>query len=414
MKYFDLLNLKSKYTQVLQQIVAMEEQDTKNIYLSECAQNVSKLFASYYFDKKATTIIYITPSIYEASRAYEILLDMLGTDKVSFFPVEEFISSELVATSEAFRLARMLTIYHIVNEIPQVIVTNTEGLTRQLMPKSKLKEAILRYRTNDSVKREDLIENLIIRGYKKVSITSTSGTFSVRGSLIDVFPINENQPIRINFFDDEIETIKKIDVETQMSTEKIHEIEIFPLYEIYYEKSQIEDIKKRILKENQLSDRIHIALENIENYQNLEQLYMYMPYITNCYQPLIRLIEKPICFYEDYQSCIEHEKAMMMEISEYLIQTKAKVEQHFFVELKEVLYDSKLNIFTSLFRNALHDVKLDYHYPLETLNCFEYNNNIKSMLEDLKANANKCYLVTHTDEKKLMFLQETFKANNIN
>lgn len=85
MKYFDLLNLKSKYTQVLQQIVAMEEQDTKNIYLSECAQNVSKLFASYYFDKKATTIIYITPSIYEASRAYEILLDMLGTDKVSFF-----------------------------------------------------------------------------------------------------------------------------------------------------------------------------------------------------------------------------------------------------------------------------------------------------------------------------------------
>ena len=159
MKYFDLLNLKSKYTQVLQQIVAMEEQDTKNIYLSECAQNVSKLFASYYFDKKATTIIYITPSIYEASRAYEILLDMLGTDKVSFFPVEEFISSELVATSEAFGLARMLTIYHIVNEIPQVIVTNTEGLTRQLMPKSKLKEAILRYRTNDSIKREDLIEN---------------------------------------------------------------------------------------------------------------------------------------------------------------------------------------------------------------------------------------------------------------
>ena len=180
-----------------------------------------------------------------------------------------------------------------------------------------------------------------------------------------------------------------------------------------YEKSQIEDIKKRILKDNELSDRISIALENIENYQNLEQLYMYMPYIANSYQPLIRLIEKPICFYEDYQSCLEHEKAMMIEISEYLIQTKAKVEQNFFVQLKEVLYDSKLNIFTSLFRNALNDVKLDYHYPLETLNCFEYNNNIRSMLEDLKANINKRYLITHTDEKKLMFLQETFKANNI-
>lgn len=67
------------------------------------------------------------------------------------------------------------------------------------MPKSKLKEAILRYRTNDSVKREDLIENLIIRGYKKVSITSTSGTFSVRGSLIDVFLLMKINPFELIF-----------------------------------------------------------------------------------------------------------------------------------------------------------------------------------------------------------------------
>ena len=76
MKYLDLVNLKSKYTQVLKQIVLIEENETKNIYLSECAQNVSKLFASYCFEKKATTILYITQSIYEASKAYEILLDI--------------------------------------------------------------------------------------------------------------------------------------------------------------------------------------------------------------------------------------------------------------------------------------------------------------------------------------------------
>lgn len=52
MKYLDLVNLKSKYTQVLKQIVLIEENETKNIYLSECAQNVSKLFASYCFEKK--------------------------------------------------------------------------------------------------------------------------------------------------------------------------------------------------------------------------------------------------------------------------------------------------------------------------------------------------------------------------
>ena len=254
--------------------------------------------------------------------------------------------------------------------------------------------SMLVLRKAEHFKRDILLEKLVSMQFVRNNINFERGTFRVKGDNVDILPTSEsNNGIRVTFFDDEIEAIKKIDVETQMSTEKITEIEIFPLYEIYYEKSQIEDIKKRILKDNELSDRISIALENIENYQNLEQLYMYMPYIANSYQPLIRLIEKPICFYEDYQSCLEHEKAMMIEISEYLIQTKAKVEQNFFVQLKEVLYDSKLNIFTSLFRNALNDVKLDYHYPLETLNCFEYNNNIRSMLEDLKANINKRYLI---------------------
>ena len=90
-----------------------------------------------------------------------------------------------------------------------------------------------------------------------------------------------------------------------------------------------------------------------------------------------------------------------------------KAEKNFFIELKDVLYDSKMNIFTSLFRNALNDIVLDLHYPLDTLNCFEYNNNIRSMIADLKTNLEKKYLITHIDEKKLLFIKETFDANNI-
>ncbi len=413
MKYLDLVHFDAQYAKIIQQIVNLEVDKTLNIYLSECAQNVTKLFTSYLFNKKNQTIIYVAQSVYEASRAYEVLSDILGTDKVSFFPVEEFVSSELVATTAAFRLARMLTIYHIINEIPQVIVTNTEGLTRQLFSKESLKKAILTYHQNDVINRDTLIKDLVIRGYKKVAITSTSGTFSVRGSLIDVFPINEDQPIRISFFDDEIETIKKIDVNTQLSIQKILSVEIFPLYEIYYEQNQIEQIKEAILAKNELTDHIKIALENLENYQNMDQLYMYIPYIAKVYQPFIRLINQPICIYEDYQGCLEHEKAMMIEISEYFAQNHIKAEKNFFIEFKDVLYDSKMNIFTSLFRNALNDIVLDLHYPLDTLNCFEYNNNIRSMIADLKTNLEKKYLITHIDEKKLLFIKETFDANNI-
>ncbi len=414
MKYLDLLKLKTPYSKAYNEIIGIDSSKTTNIYLSECAINLSRMLAVGYFESKKQNLIYITQSIYEASKAYESLSDMAGSENVSFFPVEEFISSELVATSDAFRLARMLTIYNIVNDIPQIIVTNTEGLTRQLMDKDHLKQAILKYEVSSKIDRNQLVEELIIRGYKKVAITSCAGSFSVRGSLIDVFPINEDTPFRINFFDNEIETIKKINVETQMSISKVEKIDIFPLYEVYYPKEDISKIKERIKKELTLTDKVKTALENLENYQNLEQLYIYLPYLCDNYQPFIRLFDQPICVYEDYQGCLEHEKAMLVEISEYLTKVGHKVKDDFFVNLSDVLYDANINIFTSLFTKSLNNIKLDYHFTLDTTNCFEYNNNIRSMIEDLKVDKAKRFLITHIDEAKLSFLEETFLAHGIN
>ncbi len=413
MKYLSLLKRKSKYQQVFDELLNLKLDTTKNIYISECANNLSKLFATGLFLEKNQNVIYVTSSIYEASRAYEIICDMVGTDNVSFFPVEELISSELVATSEAFRLARMLTIHNVVNNIPQIIVTNTEGITRQLMSKDKLLKSNINIKVNDIYDRDRLIEDLVIRGYKKVTITSTRGTFSVRGSLIDVYPINENNAYRINFFDNEIETIKKINLETQMSIGKVNELNIFSLYEVFYDQNIIPSIKERIIKDKGINEKTSFALESIENYQNLEQLYMYLPYLTDTYQPFISLVNNPICIYEDYNSCLEHEKATFVEISEYFLNNKNTNDDNFFTKLIDIMYLSNMNIYTSIFTSSLNDIKLDKHYSVETSNSFEYNNNIRSMLEDLKINHNKKYLITHVDTKKLEFLEETLTSNNI-
>ena len=85
MEYLSLLKRKSKYTSVYNELLNIKQDNTKNIYISECAHNLSKLITSGLFKEKNQNIIYITSSIYEASRAYEILCDMIGTDFVSFF-----------------------------------------------------------------------------------------------------------------------------------------------------------------------------------------------------------------------------------------------------------------------------------------------------------------------------------------
>lgn len=414
MKYLDILEKNKNIKGIFEEILSVPlEEENKNIYLTECASNVSKMLACYLFQEKRQTIIYVTSSIYEASRAYDIICDMIGTDNVSFFPTEEFISSELIATSEAFRLARMLTIQSILNHIPQIIVTNVEGMTRQLMSSEKLKESILHFEKGMVTSRDQLIHDLVIRGYKKTTITSLSGTFSVRGSLIDVFPINCQMPIRISFFDNEIENIKQINLETQMSIGSIDDVTIYPLYEMFYDEKEIESIKNKIIKHTEYTDKIKLDIESIENYQNIDQLYIYLPYICEKYQPFYELVQANVCIFEDFQACLEHEKAMNLEISDYLSKQKNVAKKEFFVSLYQGLCFSQMNIFTHIFTTSLLDIKLYKHYSLETSNAFEYSNNMKTMLADILSSPYKTFLVTHLDDKKVSFLEETFHSNHI-
>ena len=182
---------------------------------------------------------------------------------------------------------------------------------------------------------------------------------------------------------------------------------------MFYDEKEIEKIVKRIKSKNIITEKIQRDIESIENYQNLDQLYTYLPDICEEYQPFYQLIENNICIYEDYASCLEHEKAMNVEISDYFTINKRHINKDFFVTLQQALYFARLNIFTSVFRSSLVDIKLDQHIPLNTSNCYEYNNNIRTMLEDIKLNKEKTYLITHIDDKKLKFIEETFNSNQI-
>ena len=182
---------------------------------------------------------------------------------------------------------------------------------------------------------------------------------------------------------------------------------------MFYDEKEIEKIVKRIKSKNIITEKIQRDIESIENYQNLDQLYTYLPDICEEYQPFYQLIENNICIYEDYASCLEHEKAMNVEISDYFTINKRYINKDFFVTLQQALYFARLNIFTSVFRSSLVDIKLDQHIPLNTSNCYEYNNNIRTMLEDIKLNKEKTYLITHIDDKKLKFIEETFNSNQI-
>ena len=411
MNILNFLEQKAKYMKVINSI--LNQNSNQNIYVGNAACNLSRMLAALTYQKTNQNIIYVTENIYEASKAYETFCDLLEEDKVSFFPVEEFISSELVASSLTFRLARMLTIHNIVENNPKLIVTCTEGITKQMMSKEKIKASTIKLHVGQVIKLNKLVEQLVIRGYKKVSITEELGTFSVRGSIVDIYPINSDSVYRINFFDDEIETIKKVNIETQMSEGKTSDIYIFPLYEMYYSEEEIENIEKNILKEHKLTEKVEKDLRRIKNYNELDQLNIYLPYIDPNYLPFIQLFNQPICFYEDINNIISHQKAQITEITEYLLNVKYKIHNDFFISIEDVLKLGYQNIFLQENISSLNDIKLDNLFDLMTGSNFDYNNNIKLVIEDIKINKDKTYIITHFDEKKLSFLKDVFENNQI-
>lgn len=411
MNILNFLEQKAKYMKVINSI--LNQNSNQNIYVGNAACNLSRMLAALTYKKTNQNIIYVTENIYEASKAYETFCDLLEEDKVSFFPVEEFISSELVASSLTFRLARMLTIHNIVENNPKLIVTCTEGITKQMMSKEKIKASTIKLHVGQVIKLNKLVEQLVIRGYKKVSITEELGTFSVRGSIVDIYPINSDSVYRINFFDDEIETIKKVNIETQMSEGKTSDIYIFPLYEMYYSEEEIENIEKSILKEHKLTEKVEKDLRRIKNYNELDQLNIYLPYIDPNYLPFIQLFNQPICFYEDINNIISHQKAQITEITEYLLNVKYKIHNDFFISIEDVLKLGYQNIFLQENISSLNDIKLDNLFDLMTGSNFDYNNNIKLVIEDIKINKDKTYIITHFDEKKLSFLKDVFENNQI-
>lgn len=410
MNILNYLNKQNKYQTILKKI-----ENKQNIYIGNIASNAIKYLTSLAFENKNKSIIYVCENIYEASKSFETLVDILGTDKVSFFPVEELISLDIVASSQTFRLARMMTIANIIKKIPQVIVTNVEGVCKNVISKELLDKSIVNLKKNDIINIDALARELTIRGYKKTAIVETVGSFAKRGSIIDIYPINEASPIRINFFDNEIETIKVIDLELQLSKEQIDSIEIYPMYDIYYQEKNIDSIKERFnqsnLEKNESLDKI---ISNIENYNNIEQLYIYLPIIDPNYIHFIDLFEEPICVYENYKQLKEHELKATQETFNYLKSQKKESLHKYFVNLDDIVNKSYINLFTSNFMPTLHDIYLNYLIDFKTSNSLEYNNNLKALFDNISLNLEKTYILTHTDLLKLKYLEEILNYRNIN
>ena len=118
--------------------------------------------------------------------------------------------------------------YHSGSADKLVIVTYPSALDEAVPAPSSIKESLLKLNVGDEVSHESIVESLFASGFERVDFVAEPGQFAIRGAIVDIFSYSYNDPFRISFFGDEIETINIFDCNTQLSKEKVVSAEIYP------------------------------------------------------------------------------------------------------------------------------------------------------------------------------------------
>ena len=123
---------------------------------------------------------------------------------------------------------RLRTLYRLPNEHNAILITTASALMQKLPPHHFIQQQALFIQTGDQLNPGTFAEHLEQSGYQRVSQVTEPGEFAIRGNIIDLFPMGAFQPYRLDLFDDEIDTIRTFDPETQRSETQLEKIELLP------------------------------------------------------------------------------------------------------------------------------------------------------------------------------------------
>ncbi|MCB1757744.1 MAG: transcription-repair coupling factor, partial [Gammaproteobacteria bacterium] len=143
----------------------------------------------------------------------------------------ETLPYDLISPHQDIISERIRSLYLLPQTHRGILLVAASGLMQRLTPRSFLEQYALIIKAGDRLTPEDFRERLVDGGYRHVTQVEEHGEFAVRGSIIDLFPMASSKPFRVDFFDDEIDSIRAFDPETQLTVEKHEQLELLPAHE---------------------------------------------------------------------------------------------------------------------------------------------------------------------------------------
>lgn len=403
----------------------------KNETTPVCAQGLfetlsSHVTASLVDDLKKQSLIVCNSNV-EAQKILEDLQPLL-LDKVFYLPQKEMVFFDAYAHSKQVIHERANVVKQILTRKDITVVTSIESLMVSMMPKENYISKKLSLEVGGILDIEKLQIELIESGYERVDLVELNGQFAHRGGIIDIFSASFDNPIRIELFDDEIDSIRTFDSETQKSIDKLEEIDIYPCKEVVITETEIKNAIRKFTKIKKISsgkvlEKIESILEKLSEGIYLEEFDKYHS-----------------CFFEEQNSIIDYfdeDSIMFMHnpdrvkekaagyIDDYNERFKSYLvrEEAIDVELEAIKsYDDILKSFkqrhvvliTNL-RKRIDDFKLQEIIEFKSREAATYHGKIDALAVDLKRlqHAGNKILISVSTEDRAKRIQKGLEEDGL-
>lgn len=379
-----------------------------------CSYLVSGIFL-----KKQKNILLVASSMYNAQILYEQIASLVGEDNCLLFPVDEIYHQTNYSYSKEILSQRLYVMDKCLDNKKRILISHVEGVTRFLPNPELYKLNTLFLEKNKSYNLNNLVNSLINMGFTRVNKIDQSLQFALRGDILDIFPINLDKPIRIEFFDDEIESIRYFEIESQTSIEEIDNIKIFPATDLLIEdfnygkenilnKLNIDLKKLKIEEREKLINKVNEDLINMENGSFDENYYSYFHYFQ-------KEIFNIVSYFKSDLTLIYQKEEVDKYIEIQKEENNESINELFSNGLS--LYDKNYSL---SFENALHDYLYSYGYELDEndysllINNIPFvSNNILSSLNLINEYSKKGYKIVICLKDNFDKYAEFLKNNNV-
>ncbi len=301
---------------------------------------------------------------YSELRAREILEDMTFFEKdCVYYPAKDILFYSADVHSMEMNRQRFLVLERLLRGECPVIIASTEALLDKYPEEKVFSSFLLKLKVGEIVALSDLTRKLTRMGYERAELVESPGQFTVRGGILDVWSLTADDAVRIEFWDDEIDSIRSMDAQSQRSVDKLDETVLFPMREMVYEETQAEKAADRIHKEcsrvlknlekkemEEAAERLRETVgEDAERLRAEKTLPAIGAYVDYLYEETVSLLsylpENTLLCFDEPERIREHMQVLMEEYQESI---KGRIAQGYLLPgQSHMLFD-----YTEILRQA--------------------------------------------------------------